>query len=98
MLKSCRSTSELGSRWHERDGIVHLFCPKSNPPVQKALYFEKKGDLKKNGTAKPTASPALRNWLSCFFFNSVWLASTGMATPEMHHQARLAQTGSLEPG
>jgi hypothetical protein len=30
-----------------RDGIVQLFCPKSNPPVQRALYFEKKGDLKK---------------------------------------------------
>jgi hypothetical protein len=27
-------------------------------------------------------------------FNSVWLASTGWATPQTHHQARLAQTDS----
>ena len=65
--------------------------------VQRALYFEKEGDLKFSGTAKrakPTDSPALNNWLFVCFFNSVWLASTGRATPETHHQARLAQTDS----
>jgi hypothetical protein len=50
-----------------RDRIVQLFCRKSNPPVQKTLYIENEGDLKFSGTAKPTASPALKNWLFWFF-------------------------------
>jgi hypothetical protein len=28
-------------------------------------------------------------------FNSVWLSGTGRATPETHHQARLAQPGGI---
>jgi hypothetical protein len=62
MLKSYWWTSELGS-----DRIVQLFCRKLNPPVLKTLYFQNEGDLKFSGTAKPTDSAALKNWLFWFF-------------------------------
>jgi hypothetical protein len=47
---------------------VQLFCRKLDPPVQKTSYFENEGDLKFSGTAKPTDSAALKNWLFLFIF------------------------------
>jgi hypothetical protein len=62
-----------------RDRIVQLFCRKLNPPVQKTSYFENEGDLKFSGTAKPTDSAALKNWL--FFFGKHWQEGPTDAPP-----------------
>jgi hypothetical protein len=62
--------------------------------VTKPLITFKRGGLKifwdsqthgLTGPQKPAVS---------FFFNSVWLASTGRKAPETNHQLRLAQTDS----
>jgi hypothetical protein len=90
MLKSYRWTSELGSRSH-----CVAFLSQIESSGTKTLYFEKEGDLNRSATAKPTASAGLKNWL--FWFDLIrYMASTGRATPETHHQARLAQTDSAQ--
>jgi hypothetical protein len=85
----------------DRDRIVQLFCRKLNPPVQKTLYFENEGDLNRSGTgtAKPTDSAALKNWLFWFDLIRYGLQAPWQEAGRPHrrttsHQLRLAQTDS----
>jgi hypothetical protein len=77
-----------------RSHRVLIFCPFLFLPFTKPLITFKRGGLKifwdsqTHGLGGPQKPAVL------VFFNSVWLASTGRATPETHHQARLAQTDS----
>jgi hypothetical protein len=89
MLKSYWCTSELGSRSH-----CAGFLSQIESSGSKDVIFSKRRRLKifwdsqTHGLAGPQKLAVL------VFFNSVWLARTGRATPETHHQARLAQTDS----
>jgi hypothetical protein len=88
MLKSDRWTSELGSRSDRVDFLSQI--------DSSGLYFEKEGDLKKIWDSQTHGFGGPQKLAVFVFFYSVWLAiaSTGRATPETHHQARLAQTDS----
>jgi hypothetical protein len=70
------------------------FCANRIRQIQNQLNFENESHLNRSEKAKPTASAALKNWL--FWFDLIRYGLQALAgrraTPETHHQARLAQT------